>query len=244
MFNSLSIKTLLLNGAALALVAIMLKLGMWQLDRSEFKAEKQVTFNQRVAQPAQELASDLVDAKDWSYYRVEIKGQYLPEKGFFVDNVVNNTVTGLLLVTPLKIANSETLILVNRGWLPWGEDRAFLPIVETPQQQIKLTGLLIPAATGHFYLGNPEQTNEPDNLWLQLDLQRFIKSTDNPVQPLILVLDSGQPGGYEYIWKLQDDNWIARHKAYAVQWFALAATLFLVTLVLNFRATNKGEDND
>ncbi len=242
--NSFSTKKLLLNGLALVLMAIMLRLGMWQLDRSEFKAEKQSSYSQRVVQPIQEFPCEVVNANDWSYYKVQVSGEYLPESGFFVDNVVNNTVTGLLLVTPLKITGTEILILVNRGWLPWGVDRTFLPVIETPDQDVQLTGLLVPATEGHFYLGDPEQSNEPDNLWLQLDLQRFEKSTDSPVQPLIFILDPDQPGSYEHIWQLQDDSWIARHKAYAVQWFALAATLLLITVVLNLRAANKDKEND
>ncbi len=243
MRKSFSTTKLLLNGLALVSMVIMVRLGIWQLDRSEFKAEKQTVFTQRAAQPVQELPTGLVNKDDWSYYNVQINGQYQADDSFFVDNVVNNTVTGLLLVTPLRIANSEHTILITRGWLPWGVDRTFLPAIQTPDEKVTLTGLLVPAAEKHFYLNDPDKSDEPDNLWLQLDLKRFMELTDYSMQPLILVLDSGQPGSYERIWQLQDDSWVARHKAYAVQWFGLALMLLIITLVLNFRSSKGNTEN-
>ena len=235
---------LLLSVLALVLVAIMLKLGVWQLDRSQFKATKQTMFNQRISQNIKQLPVDLVSVEDWSYFRVTASGEYLSDAGFFVDNVVNQTVTGVSVVTPLQIQDSENLILVNRGWLPWGVDRTFLPAIQTPTGKVDLTGLLIPATEGHFYLDDPDESSELSNLWLQLDLQRFIRTTENPVQSLILILDQDQPGSYESIWKLQDDNWITRHKAYAFQWFALAIALLLITLIMNIKTRKKGAQND
>ena len=73
----------------------------------------------------------------------------------------------------------------------------------------------------------------PDSsqLWSQLDIQRFNRLTESEVQPLILILDQGQPGAYEHTVQFQDDTWIARHKAYAFQWFGLAATLIIIMIV-------------
>ncbi len=175
MLKSLFTKQIFLSVMAMVLIAMMLKLGFWQLDRSHFKATKQAVYSQRISQPVKQLPAEFVNADDWSYFKVRISGSYLSASGFFVDNVVHQSVTGLAVVTPFKILGSETLILVNRGWLPWGTDRTFLPVVNTPDGTIELTGLLIPPSEGHYYLSNPDDTNERANLWLQLDLQRFKK---------------------------------------------------------------------
>ncbi len=210
-------------------------LGFWQLDRAAFKAKKQMMINSRLNQDTRQLPSSVVDIDLWQYYRVRVDGEYLPELGFFVDNVVNNAIAGVNTVTPLKIAGSDTLILVNRGWLAWGNDRTFLPVIDTPGGSVSLSGVLVPAPEDPFYLKNPDDTGEQKELWSQLDLQRFRKMADNEVQPLILLLDRDQSGSFKHIWQFQGDTWIARHKAYAFQWFGLAFALGTIIIVLGYK---------
>ena len=234
-FNSVAISRLVGYLVAIALIIAMIGLGFWQLNRAAYKAEKQQNMDQRIGVETQQLPSHIVDAEEWAFFRVSVSGEYLPELGFLVDNIINKSVPGVSAVTPMRIKGSQTLILVDRGWLGWAEDRTFLPVVETPEGDLDITGLLVPAAKDHFYLTDPETSGERKQLWSQLDINRFINMTSNPVQPLILILDDGQPGSYEFIWQIQDDNWIARHKAYAVQWFGLALTLLVITVLLGYK---------
>ena len=127
----------------------------WQLERAEFKIEKQSIIDTRLDQSARPLSGSIVDSDEWQYYRVNVSGMYRPESGFLVDNVVNHSVAGVNVVTPLKIEGTQTLVLVNRGWLAWGADRSFLPAVQTPEGPVKLAGVLVPAAQDHFYLKDP-----------------------------------------------------------------------------------------
>ena len=66
------------------------------------------------------------------------------------------------------------------------------------------------------------------------DIARLLgESSWTPATDLVL-LDAGEPDGYVR-------NWTApgfppmRHIAYAVQWFALALTLFIIYMVTNLR---------
>lgn len=229
---------------ALILALLMLKLGFWQLDRADFKAQKQSTIDTRIHQSERRLPAGPVDAGQWQYYRVKVEGDYLPELGFIVDNVVHNSVAGVNIVTPLRISDSDTLILVNRGWTEWGNDRTFLPIIDTPEGTVSITGVLVPAAEDIFYLKNPDEYGLAEQLWTQLDIQRFMKLTDSAVQPLILLLDGEQPGSYRHTWQFQADTWIARHKAYAFQWFGLAITLIVLMAVLAYNHITKKEKHE
>ena len=235
LFKSISISKILLLVLALVLVAIMIKLGYWQLDRSAFKAEREMEISQRLEHPVKQMPLIQLDSQQWRYYQVNIKGQYLPDLGFLVDNVVHESVVGVSVVTPFEITGSDYLILVNRGWQPWGADRQTLPQVQTPAQQVELSGRLVPATEDHFYLQDPEDSLEPSQLWPQLDLNRFIKTSPKSVQPLILVLDTDQAGSYQHIVQFHYDGWVARHQAYAIQWFALALTLTIITIVLSYK---------
>ena len=235
LFKSSVISKIILITLAIVTILVMVKLGWWQLDRSAFKAEKQMMINSRISQSFRELPESIISAPKWRYYKIVVRGEYLPELGFLVDNIVNNSVAGVTVVTPFEIQGSDNLILVNRGWVSWEADRRTLPIVQTPQDEIELAGILIPPQQDHFYLKDPKDSKELEQLWSQLDFKRFEEKTVHPVQPLILVLDSNQPGSYEYIEQFREDSWVARHKAYAVQWFGLAITLMIITLVLIYK---------
>ena len=239
--NMRVISKIILPFIAITLTTVMIKLGFWQLDRAEFKAQKQLIIDARVSQATRQLPADVVEKDEWQYFKVNVSGEFRPDLEFIVDNVVNKSIAGVNVVTPLKIAGSQTLILVNRGWLAWGNDRTFLPSIDTPLGSVKLTGILVQAVEDPFYLKDPEDFGEHKQLWSQLDLQRFKKLTDNPVQPLILLLDEDQPGSFEHIWQFQGDTWIARHKAYAFQWFGLAFALIVIILVLVYKYLIKKE---
>ena len=226
---------------AVLLAAGMIKLGFWQLERAQFKSEKQLIIDTRMNQPLRQLPADKIHADEWQYYQVNVRGEYLGDLGFVVDNVINKSIAGVNAVTPLRIADSDTLILVNRGWIAWGYDRTFLPNIDSPHGQVSINGLLVPVARDPFYLKDPDDSGQRKQLWSQLDLQRFIKLYGNNVQPLVLQLDENQPGSFEYIWQLQDDTWIARHKAYAFQWFGLACTLIIIMIVVGYHTLFKKE---
>lgn len=228
------ISKIVVPAAAVLLAAMMIKLGFWQLDRSEFKAQKQMIMNARLNQDTRQLPASLVDIDQWQYYKVKVEGEYVPDLGFLVDNVVHDSIAGINTITPLRISGSDTLILINRGWSQWGSDRTFLPRIDTPEGSVSLTGILVPAPEDPFYLKNPDASGEDKQLWSQLDLQRFKTFSGNPVQPLILLLDKDQPGSFTHTWQFQGDTWIARHKAYAFQWFALAFTLVIIMIVTGY----------
>ena len=235
------ISKIIIPSIVLIMTVSMIKLGFWQLERAQFKAEKQLIIDTRMTQHVRQLPADLLEIEDWQYYQVNVEGEFLPEIGFFVDNVVHNSIAGVNTITPFRLFGSDALILVNRGWTQWGNDRTFLPIIDTPDGSVSLTGVLVPAPGDPFYLKSPDDSDESKKLWTQLDLQRFKKSTGNVVQPLILLLDKDQPGSLTPIWQFQGDTWVARHKAYAFQWFGLAFTLIVIMIVLGYNNFIKKE---
>jgi surfeit locus 1 family protein len=52
----------------------------------------------------------------------------------------------------------------------------------------------------------------------------------------IVLLDAQQSDGFERIWAMRAGFGPERHLGYAVQWFALAATMFIVFLVMSFKS--------
>jgi surfeit locus 1 family protein len=59
-----------------------------------------------------------------------------------------------------------------------------------------------------------------------------------------LRLDPSQSDGFERTLAMPTDFGPNRHIAYAVQWFALAATMLVIYLLLSFKAKERHDDFD
>ena len=74
----------------------------------------------------------------------------------------------------------------------------------------------------------PRVLNFPEHAQLEQALQRRLASR-------ILLLDPEVDDGFERVWTQHAEFGPDRHIAYAVQWFALAATMLIVYLALNLK---------
>ncbi len=222
--------------AASALLPVFLALGVWQLHRADEKRLLQGEYDARAQGPAVRIEPRAQRAEDLRFYRVTARGRYETPYQFFVDNRVHQARTGFHVVTPLKIEDSEVRVLVNRGWVPLGEDRAHLPPVEAPAGVQEITGVATVPTDKPFRLG-PEVPlrDNGQTVWQHVDLGGFAGSVRYPVQPVVILLDPGSSaGGFTRDWTRLDAG-IAVHQGYAFQWFMLALTLLALYLIFGFR---------
>lgn len=220
------------------LLPVLIGLGMWQLDRAAEKAALRDRYMERGRMAAVDVTRQVLDAARMDFRRAEARGRYRGDLTIYLDNKVLDGVPGYEIVTPLETpapaGAGRRLILVNRGWVPWGESRQSLPEIDTPPGVIEVSGRLRAPAQDYFTLADESDTGfQP--LWQNLDLERYERVAGVPVSPLVLELgpESQGAGGFVRRWRGYDDTWIDRHKAYAVQWFALALTLVVLYVVLN-----------
>src|SRR5215203_2436541 len=102
---------------ALALAALFVRLGIWQLDR---RAERRA-YNARIVErlrAAPAPFAEVARAGDAArYHRVTITGtpDYAQER--VLGARTNGGSPGVHLLTPLRVAGSDTAVLVNRGWV-------------------------------------------------------------------------------------------------------------------------------
>lgn len=223
------------------LLPTLIGLGMWQLDRA---AEK-TTIRDRVLSRGQMSPVNInrvrIDPDSMDYRRATVRGRYREALTIYLDNKVLDGVPGYEVLTPLVIETSDRAILVNRGWVPWGESRQNLPAVDTPDDVVMLAGRLRKPPEEYFALEAPRETFEPR--WQNLDIARYRAVTGVPVAPVVLALSPGDARDESLVRRpLQyDDSWIERHRAYAVQWFALALTLAVLYVVLNLKKRDRDD---
>ncbi|MEQ8232129.1 MAG: SURF1 family protein [Gammaproteobacteria bacterium] len=208
--------------------ALLATLGLWQLHRAESKRERYDEFSTRLAAPPVDLDNlrDDLAADDYRWRRAEVRGRYR-DLHVLLDNRVQHGRAGYEVLTPLATAGGH-IVLVDRGWVPLPSSREAVPELTAPQDPYLVRGFLgEPPVTGvalNAAAGDAEWLG-PRVLRVQhLDLAALAPLLGFRPFPGVLYLDSDGPGALAVEWSLPGDG-SARHVAYAVQWFAMAAVL-------------------
>ncbi len=222
--------------AVAVLAPSMVALGFWQLHRADEKQALQEEYDARANGPAVRIEPRMQRAEDLRFYRVTVRGTYDTANQLYIDNRVHQGRAGYHVVTPLRIEDSELRVLVNRGWLAVGPDRAQLPSAPVPTGLQEIKGVATVPADKPFRLGaEAALRSDGQTLWQHMDLVRFAASVRYPVQPVLVLLDADSAaGGFTREWSRLDAG-IAVHHGYAFQWFMLAATLLAIYLFLGWR---------
>ena len=216
-------------GLTLVLLPVMVALGFWQLHRADEKARELAEMQLKRASPPLPIASfSAMPGDELDGRRVELRGRYDVERSFLLDNRILRGRVGYELLTLFR-DESGAHVLVDRGWLLAPPTRERLPAVDTPPGPLQLTG--------EFYVPSDRRRLPlyPGTGWPRvvqaLDAAELARLAGVPEAfPHLVVLDEGQPGVSEGE-HARVNMPPARHTAYALQWFLMAAALALVFLL-------------
>lgn len=220
-------------------VGALAGLGFWQLERAEVKRELWRQFGRGAEQPVHGVASATALAKLPRFARVRVSGRFDAGRTVLHDNRVHSGRNGVAVYTPLRLSGGGA-VLVNRGWQPLPPDRE-VPRVETPGQPVTLAGRVDRPPRAGLRLGEARALGQE---WPQivtyLDIERVAAATGYALAPRIVRLSPGEPHGYVRDWQPTTLP-PSRHVGYAVQWFALAAALMAIYLVVNLRGRRRAD---
>jgi surfeit locus 1 family protein len=212
--------------AAICGMALFINLGLWQAGKAERRAAEMEQHTARGRMGPFAIGGQPVDPLQLQDAPVTVQGVYETQFQFFVDNRQEDGQPGVHVVTPLKIAGSETRILINRGWVGWGQSRSALPRVSTPIESVEITGVAAVPVNKPFFL-MPSHAEQLPRLWDRLDMDRFTKETAFALQPVVVLqTGAGHGDGLVRKWPPPEDR-IARHQSYAYQWFGMAFALLI-----------------
>ena len=210
--------------ATLAMLLLFLYLGQWQAGKAQRLTAERSQYAARGQRAPVQLGATLVHAEQLRDVPITVRGYYEPAQQIFVDNRQEEGRAGVHVVTPLKIEGSETRILVNRGWIGWTDGRQKLPQVSTPPGLVEVSGIAATPVVKKFLL-MPERAEAWSQLWPVLDLKRFERQVNFPLQPVVLLQNrSDMHDNLIRNWQAPEDR-VAMHQSYALQWFGMALAL-------------------
>lgn len=219
----------------LLILALLLRLGFWQLSRAE---EKRTLIQEHTTAGA--TLKQINENGVGRFSRVSVQGVWDPDRVFLLDNMVHDTRPGYHVLVPLQTPE-EVWVLVNMGWIASTGTRDQLPSVPRLEtDSIELQGRLNRLPVPGLRLEAPAPAEgEPwprvvvfptmDQLEQQLGLSLF---------PWMLQVE-GERDGFVRDWRLVSFG-PERHVGYAFQWFALSLALVIIFIVVNTRRMNRG----
>ncbi|KAB0801245.1 hypothetical protein PPYR_05599 [Photinus pyralis] len=209
-------------------------LGTWQVQRKRWKESLIAELEKRTNATAVELPQSIDEISELEFYPIHIRGEFDHSKELYIgprsllhhgDAVSSSSLftkqsntQGYLVITPFKLENRDTTVLVNRGWVSTkNKDPATRPL-----GQIK--GVIDLVGVVRLHENRPQfvPANKPlANVWFYRDLNQMCDVTG--ADPIFLdAVDTcdvkGGPIGGQTRIALRNE-----HLSYIITWFSLSA---------------------
>jgi surfeit locus 1 family protein len=218
----------------IVLIALLISLGRWQLRRAD---EKRVLFESFAAGTDATQTIDLRTPPVRRYQHVGASGHYDPTRQILIDNMVHAERAGYFVITPFALAGGGW-VLVNRGWVPLGASRAERPAIAVSSDVRQVRGRADHMPSPGIQMGTKAVLAPPYPVVAafpsRAEIARLLGESSWTSATDLVLLDPGEPDGYVRDWSPPGFPPM-RHIGYAVQWFALALTLFILWVVTNLR---------
>ena len=215
-------KTLML---AIPLMPLLLWLGFWQLDRAEQKQKLLQSYQQRLTErPVWLNGNELLP----NYSQVKVEGQFDNRYQWLLDNKVLNGRVGYEVIGLFRL-DSGVAVLINRGWIKAPRLRSDMPVIPNIQGRITILASLYEPSV------NPLVSQASNNIqWPHIinsvSFEEMALQSGLTLAPIYLRIDELSAAAFTTDWRVINTQ-PEKHTAYAVQWFAMALALCILTII-------------
>lgn len=221
---------------AIPALMLLIGLGVWQLQRLEWKEGLIAERNARLSQPAIPLAE--VPSERWPAYelrRVSLTGRFLHDRSIALINRTNNGRPGVHIMTPVVLADGSGSVIVDRGWAPPASERRPGEL-RLPEGEVSIDGVLRSGGRANLWIPD----NEPQNgNWFYVDPPAMASAIGlKDARPYIVEAGPSNENSYP-IGGQTEAAIVNNHLQYALTWFGLAATLVAIYVLFHLRRRNQ-----
>ena len=220
---------------SLPIFVFALGLGVWQMERREWKLNllERIAQNQAAAPiPLEGLLTH--DPLAFEYGRVKLSGTFLHDKEFDLGARSRKNEVGIQIVTPVRTDDGK-IVLFDRGWVPSAKKDPATRAAGQVAGKVELTGIVRRSQVQRQFAPD----NVPDkNVWFHVDVPLMRKMADGAPDPALdtffLEADATpNPGdlpiGGQTRLDIPND-----HLQYALTWFGIALAMAGVYLAYHW----------
>lgn len=221
--------------AAIVLAVVFSAFGFWQLRRLAERRAQNATLSSRRFNVPIELAAIGADTGAARFRRVRVSGEYDYASEFALTLRTRNGSPGVDIITPVSRPGSDTVVLVNRGWI-YAPDGMTADITKWKEGgAVNAIGFVETFPPGPSY-GPRSPGKQRAYRWL--DRATIESDLHRPIAPFYVVLAPDSETGYAMPRATPASEQRVRetpprveprgldegpHKSYAIQWFSFAA---------------------
>jgi surfeit locus 1 family protein len=221
---------------SLLVFIVLLSLGIWQLNRAEYKADTQQALQSSLELVEIEIATPLGKDTNYRFRHARLKGYFDGKHQYLLDNRVEKGRPGFLIITPFVYASGKAVILVNRGWLPLGETRQALPDISVAKKPLVIRGILadIPGKLPNFGIADIVSDGQWPRVIRDVEIEQISSELGYTMPPYLLQLSGENGSAYAQNWQPVASG-PEKSKSYAIQWFGMALVILILFIGLNSR---------
>lgn len=219
--------------ASVAMVALGVSLGQWQMRRAAEKQGKETMLALREAAPPVRLGGKLTALDQIEYHRVLASGEFVRDWPVYLDNRPYQGKAGFYVLMPFKIAGSDLHVMVARGWVARDmSEREKLPAYPTPEGTVEIAGVAKRGLARLMELGHAQTPVGRQAILQNIDIAEFASASKFAMQPFLIEQSKPNDGVSDQLvrdWP-RPASGMEKNLGYAFQWYGLSimAGLFFV----------------
>jgi surfeit locus 1 family protein len=213
-------------------VAVLARLGKWQLDRLAQRRAFNARVQAQIDAPPLDLSGAALkdDLPNMEYHKVTVTGEYDFSQQVALRNQVEGDEWGVHLITPLRIQGANAAVLVDRGWIPAQDFESGDWSKFNEPGTVTVKGVIRDSQSKAEIGPRSDPTLAPGqtslNAWNFVNIDRIANQIPMPILP-VYIQESPDPtwSGQPVRTQPQLDLSEGPHLGYAIQWFAFALLL-------------------
>ncbi|MDX1600317.1 MAG: SURF1 family protein [Anaerolineales bacterium] len=214
-------------GLAIVVAAACIRLGFWQLSRLQERRDR----NQEIRAGLQDERIELTEAVSSEsvepFRRIRARGRFDSAHQVVLTARSYQNQSGVHLVTPLRLVESDTAVLVDRGWLPLEERSPEDLDAYSVEGVVEVEGVTLPSQSQpQIFLFPPPPTGTPQDprtSWPALDVSAISGQIPYHLISVYVAVTEPVPEGASS--PIPDPGLELSegpHLGYAIQWFSFA----------------------
>ncbi|OEF83764.1 cytochrome oxidase biogenesis protein [Vibrio tasmaniensis] len=229
-------------------VGILIKLGLWQLDRGNEKLRYEMQLSERAQQSSRSLDTVI---SEWKGSRTQMQGaSELPSlnglrvdveleapSGLVVllDNQINQGTVGyvIYMLGEVPTQDGRKQLLIDLGFVAASRDRRELPQLGSITLPTNMSGRLYTRSVNPLSHELGLENTTPNRIQ-NLNITALSQYTGQEVLPFVFQPQSLDAWPYEMLWRPTAMK-SEKHFGYSFQWFVMAAVLLFLTMLIGYR---------
>ena len=212
---------------------LFFSLGLWQIERGQAKTNLLDDFEKKILEKP-----SYINQKSQKWDRVYVEGKWDSSNQILIDNVIRRGIAGYKVLTPLRMKETDQLILVDRGWIKQNTFRDQLPDIKLIQVDEVVSGILEIPELG-LVLSDDLVSKEWPKISQTKNLGVIKNEYDENIFPMILLADPTLKNSLEYI-KITPTNMSPiKHYGYSAQWFLMFLVLCFMYVWYGYKRNAK-----